>query len=372
MGFCELRTEVDNDSEFSKRRQVELARFLLRLGYDTVAFNVSATGLLKPHHRCQISICDMKDILSPQDASNPPLRVDSRPVMQQLLRMTVTVDDISHLHMVDVSNEIASGYHLLAVCPLTDKVFEQCCKFSKVDIISLDLANRLAFPIKAIDRGVFFEITYGPCLRDAGARRQLFSNAMELVRATRGRNLIISSQAERAMELRSPHDVISMSEMLGLGQGGRGKLCLDANASKLLAQARKRRRKSGHATVTSTSKVDPRERWSIPGGGEEERARGGGEKQDFISLALESDESDSDKVEGNEEELEAANVPEQTAESTVEEKGEGTDKGRTEEKSSSLSQEKMEISPAVKASDRKRPLEQSTGGGPKKDKKKRR
>jgi ribonuclease P/MRP protein subunit RPP1 len=44
----------------------------------------------------------------------------------------------------------------------------------RIDIISLDLAHRVPFYLKmplikeAIARGVFFEITYAPCLRDTG------------------------------------------------------------------------------------------------------------------------------------------------------------------------------------------------------------
>ncbi len=70
-----------------------------------------------------------------------------------------------------------------------------------MDIIALELWQRLPFKLKpalvkaALARGVFFEICYAPALREPSARRNLFANAQALVRATRGRNIIVSSGA---------------------------------------------------------------------------------------------------------------------------------------------------------------------------------
>ena len=46
--------------------------------------------------------------------------------------------------------------------------------------------------------------------KDSGSRRQLISNAQNLVRITHGRNIIITSEAQRAMELRGPYDIINL------------------------------------------------------------------------------------------------------------------------------------------------------------------
>ena len=98
----------------------------------------------------------------------------------------------------------------------------QACSSLQVDIISLDLAHRLPFRLRpkvlapAVERGVMFEISYACCLRDETSRRLLFSNATALARATRGRNIIISSGARTAFELRGPYDVINLSTLFGL------------------------------------------------------------------------------------------------------------------------------------------------------------
>ena len=51
-GFHDLMVEVDNDPVFSDAKQAEMGNFLIRLGYDAVAYNVSATAPLSPQHRC--------------------------------------------------------------------------------------------------------------------------------------------------------------------------------------------------------------------------------------------------------------------------------------------------------------------------------
>lgn len=72
----------------------------------------------------------------------------------------------------------------------------------------------------AVDRGVKFEMCYSPGVlaSDSNARRNLISNAAQLIRATRGRGLIISSEAARAVGCRGPWDVINLAAIWGLGQ----------------------------------------------------------------------------------------------------------------------------------------------------------
>jgi len=50
-GFHDMMIEVDNDPVFSDAKQAEMGNFLIRLGYDAVAYNVSATAPLSQHHR---------------------------------------------------------------------------------------------------------------------------------------------------------------------------------------------------------------------------------------------------------------------------------------------------------------------------------
>ena len=62
------------------------------------------------------------------------------------------------------------------------------------------------------------QICYAPALREETARRNIFTNALALTRATRGKGIIISSGARSAFELRGPYDVINMATLFGLSE----------------------------------------------------------------------------------------------------------------------------------------------------------
>jgi ribonuclease P/MRP protein subunit RPP1 len=80
----------------------------------------------------------------------------------------------------------------------------------------LDLGSRLPFRIKngpvnlAITRGMYFEIRYAPAIRDQNSRKNLIANAMALVKVTKGKNLILTSEAAAALEIRAPHDIVNL------------------------------------------------------------------------------------------------------------------------------------------------------------------
>ena len=121
-------------------------------------------------------------------------------------------------------NSPASTYDIVAVRPLDEKSFQLSCKEANIDIISLDLTSRLPFQLKfptvnaAIQRGLYFEVCYGSCLRDSSQRRNVISNALNLLRVTRGKNIIVSSGAEHLSELRNAHDVMNLASMWGMNQ----------------------------------------------------------------------------------------------------------------------------------------------------------
>ena len=127
---------------------------------------------------------------------------------------------------------------------MNEKTLLQACLSLDCDIISLDLSTRLPFHFKfkplsaAIARGVRFEICYGPGITGSGleARRNLIGNATSLIRAARGRGIIISSEAKRALSVRAPWDVINLSCIWGLSQE-RGKEGLCEEARKVVALA---------------------------------------------------------------------------------------------------------------------------------------
>jgi len=198
------------------------------VGYDTVALDVSVSGKEIPH---QIP---------------SPLAFNTHPRLRILRRCTLNLSDPSQNHRL---SSLASACDILALRPTTEKTLLQACQALECDLISLDLSTRFPFYFKhtmlssALQRGIKFELCYASGLlnNDGGAsRRNLISNATQLIRATRGRGLVISSQAKRALGCRGPADVVNMAVLWGLGQE-RGKEAICREARSVVVQAQMKR-----------------------------------------------------------------------------------------------------------------------------------
>ena len=72
----------------------------------------------------------------------------------------------------------------------------------------------------AINRGIRIEICYAQGIGgDAGARRNFIGNLMGIIRATRGRGLVLSSECGRGvLGCRAPADVVNLMAVWGLGR----------------------------------------------------------------------------------------------------------------------------------------------------------
>lgn len=118
---------------------------------------------------------------------------------------------------------LAAVYDVLAIRPLTDKAFQNACLTLDVPIISLDLTVHFPFHFRprpcmaAVARGVRFEICYAQLLAaDPRGRANFIANLSSLVRATRGRGFLVSSEAKTALALRAPADVVNLLAVWGL------------------------------------------------------------------------------------------------------------------------------------------------------------
>ncbi|KAL7961163.1 PHP domain-like protein [Trichoderma compactum] len=118
---------------------------------------------------------------------------------------------------------LASVYDLLAIRPLTEKAFQNACLTLDIPLVSLDMAQHFPFYFRpkpcmaAVSRGVRFEICYSQALAaDPRGRANFISNATNLIRATRGRGIIISSEAKSAFGLRAPADIVNLFNVWGL------------------------------------------------------------------------------------------------------------------------------------------------------------
>ncbi|KAL8794318.1 MAG: hypothetical protein Q9195_003144 [Heterodermia aff. obscurata] len=205
--------------------------FSAELGYNVVALNHTITGKLP---------AEITNAIPSPLPFNPPSS------LTLLRRCTIALSDPAQNARLAT---LAAAYDLLALRPLTEKSLGQACHDLECDIISIDLSIRYPFYFKhkmvadAVKRGIKFEICYAPGIlaADGGqARRNLISNATGLIRATRGRGLIISSEAGKALAVRGPSDLINLACVWGLGQE-RGTEAVGRESRSVVVQARLKR-----------------------------------------------------------------------------------------------------------------------------------
>ncbi|KAE8354156.1 protein subunit of nuclear ribonuclease P [Aspergillus coremiiformis] len=201
--------------------------FLAELGYATIALSQTLSGKLPPN-------------LTP-----PPIPTNVPKNLTLLTRVNLTLSDPTQNQRLTT---LAQAYDLVAIRPANEKALLSACTNLECDVISLDLTVRLPYHFKfkmlsaAIARGIRFEICYGPGVTGSGtdARRNLIGNAMSLIRATRGRGIIVSSEARKALGVRAPWDVINLACVWGLSQE-RGKEAVCEEARKVTALAKLKR-----------------------------------------------------------------------------------------------------------------------------------
>ncbi|KAI1191512.1 RNase P subunit p30 [Nemania serpens] len=218
-------------------------RFSASLGYDVVALNHTIGAPVPPQITNPLPKFDSSSSpssLLPSSAPQPKLPTVLR-------RATLVLSESSQHHRLP---QLASAYDILAVRPQTDESFSAAClSLNDVSLISLDLTVRQPFTFRpkpcmsAVSRGVRFEVCYSQALQgpapahvigakgardgggyagsggvgvDARARAAFIGNVSSLIRATRGRGIVISSEARSVLGLRAPADVVNLLHVWGL------------------------------------------------------------------------------------------------------------------------------------------------------------
>ena len=192
---------------------------LVNLGYETIAVNKD----FSPKFKHKGESAGKEKISAPPDLTNLPGLEELKkvsPRLKLLSRITVAIEDQQQVRFVPEST--VQSYDIVAVQPKTEKIFFQVCQTVEADVISFDMIARMPFFIKhpqvnlAIKRGMHFEILYAPAIRDEGIRRNVITNALELIRVCKGKNVVLSSGAQRTIELRGPYDIVNLGLLFGL------------------------------------------------------------------------------------------------------------------------------------------------------------
>lgn len=207
-------------------------RFSKSLGYDVVALNhtlappiaAQATNSIPQLGPAHPSFPPQAQEQQPS-SSSPSNRPSNLPIT--LRRATVLAADPATNHRLPF---LASAYDLLACRPTSEKAFVAACTgWPEVSLISLDLSQHQPFRFRpkpcmaAVARGALFEVCYGQLVSAPGAaadqraRAVFVANVLELVRATRGRGIVLSSEARGPGGLRAPADVVNLFAVWGLG-----------------------------------------------------------------------------------------------------------------------------------------------------------
>ncbi|CAO2656822.1 Nn.00g056250.m01.CDS01 [Neocucurbitaria sp. VM-36] len=181
--------------------------FLDELGYDVVALTHTYSGKLP---------ADLTSAIP----SSLPFPTPAR--LRILRRCNIFLTDSASNFRVP---QLQQQYDLVAARPTDERTLQQACQSLDVDIISLDLTRKFEkhfkFPMlgTAISRGIKIELCYsqGILSNDPMAKRNLIMNATQLIRVTRGRGLIFSSEAKSVLGIRAPSDVINLASVWGLG-----------------------------------------------------------------------------------------------------------------------------------------------------------
>ncbi|KAL1864362.1 RNA-binding RNA processing protein rpp1 [Diaporthe australafricana] len=206
-------------------------KFSASLGYNVVAINHTFSAPIPSQINNPIpQLGPVHPSYPPQNhrqTSSPPAptaeNVPANKLPTALRRATVIISDPSTNYRLP---SIAAAYDILACRPTTDKAFSAACTtMSEISMISLDLTQFFPFHFKpkpcmaAVNRGVYFEICYGQLVgsSDQRARSVWIANAIELLRATRGRGIVLSSEGKVAGSLRAPADVVNLLAVWALG-----------------------------------------------------------------------------------------------------------------------------------------------------------
>ncbi|XP_077359064.1 ribonuclease P protein subunit p30 isoform X3 [Festucalex cinctus] len=206
-----------------KSNMQQLIDMAAHLGFSTVAVNYTfePTGKKKQAIPLPKPIDELIDQLPIVQGRSRPIRV--------LNRLTLVMSDLNHY----------------AACTQLD-----------VDVISVPMTEKLAFFFKkapvnmAAERGVAFEVSYAPAIRDATMRRYTIANAISLAQACKGKNVLVSSAAAKPLELRGPYDIINLCSLIGLSDEA-AKRSVSCLCRSLLLHAETRTTASG---VISTKK----------------------------------------------------------------------------------------------------------------------
>ncbi|KAM4852017.1 ribonuclease P protein subunit p30 isoform 1-T1 [Thomomys bottae] len=256
--FADLDLRAGADSK-TLRGLVETAA---HLGYSVVAINhVVDFKEKKQEIEKPIAVSELFTTLPIVQGKSKPIKI--------LTRLTIIVTDPSHCNVLRATSSRVRLYDIVAVFPKTEKLFHVACTHLDVDLVCITLTEKLPFYFKrppinvAVDRGLSFELVYSPAIRDSTMRRYTISNALNLMQICKGKNVIISSAAEKPLEIRGPYDVANLGLLFGLSEND-AKAAVSTNCRVALLHGETRKTAFGIISTVKKPQSSEREDDSVP------------------------------------------------------------------------------------------------------------
>jgi len=253
------------DSAVSARTQeskMEILRLEHQIGFRRFCLNTEVDTIWTPNTSKK-----NKKKKGEEDSETPscPVPPPTKPVVQLqdcklFSRLTFPLTDPIQLNKMATPN--ITSYDIIAVEPKDEKLLHKVCTDSEhVDLVTFNfLSEPPRFKIQpslikvAQERGIHFEIAIGPGLRSAtNAKQSLISYARKIVKATKGRNVILTVGALKTCEVRGPYDLMNLGVLFGMNQS-QAKDAVTKNFDSMLRHSLSR--KSGGGVVTFVREID--------------------------------------------------------------------------------------------------------------------
>lgn len=239
--------------------------FFYQVGYDMLGVSTFLTDLKGKGKKQQQQPLKQPEPVPLSDKTQQLLKMEGRQV-RQMSRLTALLEDTTNTHKL-TSGEV-QAFDLLSVQPTNKAAFKLACTTLEVDIIVLNMTERLPFYLKrplvnaAIERGIHFEILYSPAVRDSTYRQNTICNALQLYTASKGKNIIISSGCEKAIELRGPYDITNLGLLFGLSSP-QSKDAVSKSCRAVLKHAEARKIAKSVVSVVKSSELAFGDQWIL-------------------------------------------------------------------------------------------------------------
>lgn len=265
--YCDLNLvprdfqKLESDKELFKLVATSLCD-----GYYNLALNYEQNDLSQQVKPCFWKKMPLDQIeLEIKSSSNLLQDLPKLDKLSQFTRITIEINEPRYLNQLhENGSKQLSTYDLIAVKTKNEKIFQSICTeqdCQNFDIITFDISDQLLYTVKktqileVIRKGISIEICYSSAISDKEKKKQVLSNCLEIIKATKGKNLIISSQAYNFIYHRSPFDLVAIFSVLGLSQD-KTIAALQKNAIACLQRSKQRKLFKGTITEAKKSDID--------------------------------------------------------------------------------------------------------------------